>query len=447
MNKTLLIIRREYMTRVRKKSFIVMTILGPILMAALFIVPIMVSQIRTEKRIIEVVDETGLFQFKLKSTEEITYTFSNKKIEIAKDELSKSSSDGLLFIPMNTINVPNMVRLYSKKELGIDIKTNIESQMKVILRNHIYILEGLKTDKFEEVDKKAEISVTTAVIRENGNEEETYSEISMALGMFGGIVIYFLIFMFGSQIMRGVIEEKTSRIIEVIISSVKPFQLLMGKIVGVALVGLTQFLLWVIFTFAIVSIFKVALPDTFNFNTTEQISPQNSKVINVKEIQDLQNVTKIQNNETNKILSAFGRYNFLEIALAFVFFFIGGYLLYGALFAAIGAAVDSESDTQQFMLPLTAPIIFAIIMAQFIIKDPQGPLSFWLSIIPFTSPIIMMIRIPFGVPLLDMLLSMGLLILGFLFTTWLASRIYRVGILMYGKKVTYKELWKWLFYN
>ena len=264
----------------------------------------------------------------------------------------------------------------------------------------------------------------------------------MAIGIFSGILIYFFIFLFGSQVMRGVIEEKTSRIIEVIVSSVKPFQLMMGKIIGIALVGLTQLLLWVVLTFSIVSIFQVSFSGNLPSNKTEILSTNNP----LQQIDAEKNIN-LDNGKINEVFEAIFSIDYATIILSFIFFFLFGYLIYAALFAAIGSAVDSESDTQQFMLPITIPLIFSIVMAQVIIQNPDGPLAFWLSIIPLTSPIIMMIRIPFGVPAFDLILSMTLLVLGFIGTTWMAGKIYRTGILMYGKKVNYKELWKWLWYK
>jgi len=267
--------------------------------------------------------------------------------------------------------------------------------------------------------------------------------------MVASIMIYMFIFMFGSQLMRGVIEEKTNRIVEVIVSSVKPFQLMLGKIIGVALVGLTQFLLWVVFTTILVGAFQQTFPDKFKapaaqqqFVTGQQMQPQaiaDETTANLK--------VETGNETANQIFEAIASINFPVMIVSFIFFFIGGYLLYGALFAAIGSAVDNEADTQQFMLPVTVPLILAIVMMQYVINNPEGPLSWWLSMIPFTSPVIMMIRIPFGVPYWELALSAVLLIAGFLATTWLAAKIYRTGILMYGKKVNYAELWKWIRYK
>jgi ABC-2 type transport system permease protein len=249
----------------------------------------------------------------------------------------------------------------------------------------------------------------------------------MGIGFICGILIYMFIFMYGTMVMRGVIEEKTSRIVEVIISSVKPFQLMMGKILGVALVGLTQFALWILLTIAIASVAELMFMDSSSM-TTELDSTQQSILLS-----ELSNLT--------------GGINLIQIFLSFIFYFLAGYLMYSALFAAVGSAVDAEADTQQFVLPITIPLILAFILIQPIMENPEGPLAFWMSIIPFTSPVIMMVRLPFGVATWEIALSMVVLIFSFILTTYLAGKIYRTGILMYGKKTSYKELWKWLFYN
>jgi ABC-2 type transport system permease protein len=251
------------------------------------------------------------------------------------------------------------------------------------------------------------------------------------------------IFMYGVQVLRGVIEEKSNRIIEVIISSVKPFQLMMGKIIGIALVGLTQFILWVVLTLSI-----TAAAQTFilkdKYSSEEVLKEVN---MSTQLMQQTQNTTNIRNVDSNEILDILKQINYTLILLVFLFYFMGGYLLYGAMFAAIGAAVDNEADTQQFMLPITIPLVFAFIVAQMAMQNPEGPMAFWFSIVPFTAPVVMMVRVAYSVPVWELVLSMILLTITFILTTWLAARIYRVGILMYGKKPTYKEMWKWIFYK
>ncbi|MEI7500778.1 MAG: ABC transporter permease [Bacteroidota bacterium] len=456
MKKIFLIIQREYLTRVRKRSFIVMTILGPLLMAATIVVPVYLATRTNETKTVAVLDETGIFYEKFKNSDGTRFHYLVNDIGSAKANFSKSGDHALLYIPKTEVTLPVNAILYSEKSVNIDVTSYIRNVMsKQIEELKLQArLRELQTDKQEPIavddllrSIKTSVDISTLKIGEDGKESKSYTEINMVLGMFSGILIYFFIFMFGSQVMRGVIEEKTSRIVEVIISSVKPFQLMMGKIIGVGLVGLTQFLLWVVLTFAIVTIVTSTITTKgVSQSATEQIMKQ-QQAINPEAAKILPSQPKSGSEDMGGIMEALNSVNFPVMIGAFLFFFLVGYLLYAALFAAIGGAVDSEADTQQFMLPITIPLILSIIMAQFIIRDPDGPVSFWFSIFPLTSPVVMMIRIPFGVPYVEVVLSMVLLLLGFLGTTWLAAKIYRTGILMYGKKVNYKELWKWIKYK
>lgn len=296
---------------------------------------------------------------------------------------------------------------------------------------------------------KTNVSLVTKKIDETGQENSANTEVSMMVGLFSGLLIYMFIFLYGVQVMRGVIEEKTSRIIEVIISSVKPFELMMGKIIGIALVGLTQFLLWIVLTTSLISGSQAIIESQFSKDdlggqSIEEVMSSNQVAVPQEAEEE---VAQFNEAALDDFMKSFDTINFAVIIGSFLFYFLGGYLLYSALFAAVGSAVDNEADSQQFMLPITIPIIFSFVMAQYVISNPEGALSFWLSIIPFTSPIIMMVRIPFGVPYWELALSMAMLVIGFIGTTWLAGRIYRTGILMYGKKINYKELWKWLRYH
>lgn len=454
MKKILIIIHREYLSRVRKRSFIVMTILGPILMAAMMIVPIYIAQLSDKVQKIQVIDETNLFVNQISDIENIKFEYSDINIDSAKNELKDGNFDLILHIndprkngsEFTLQNIPSNITLYSESSPSITVKTYIENSLKKQLQYLWFKEFNINSDSLATIDKNTDIQISTISLSGNGQEEKINSNRNTILGLFTGILIYMFIFLFGSQVMRGVIEEKTSRIVEVIISSVKPFQLMMGKIIGIALVGLTQFLLWIILTFGIVIVLQNFYPETFKFSKTETPMIGNSKVITQEQAQEI-NASQYKNQEMRDILESVSSINFGVMIATFVFYFLFGYLLYAALFAAVGSAVDNEADTQQFMLPITVPLIFAILMSQFVINNPSGPIAFWLSIIPFTSPIIMMIRLPFGVPVVDQLLSYSLLILGFLFCTWFAGKIYRTGILMYGKKPTYAELWKWLKYK
>ncbi len=446
MNKVSLIIKREYLTRVKKKSFIIMTILGPILMAAMFIVPVYVAQLKGDAKHIGVIDQSGLFKNKFKDTDNITFDILDGDEETAKVLLAESDFYAVLFIPRTEISVPNTAKLFSNQQPNIIVKGYISEVMRKEVESLKLHASGIDPDILKSI--KTSINLLTIKVNEGGEEETSSTELSMAIGFASGLLIYIFIFMYGALVMRGVIEEKTNRIVEVIVSSVKPFQLMMGKIVGVAMVGLTQFVLWIVFTLIIVTTFMSFYATDMNTYRSSQLNMQ-EEILNsgIKGSGDTAEIATPEINESlAMVINSIDSINFGVIVGMFLFFFIGGYLLYGALFAAIGSAVDNETDTQQFMLPLTVPLILSIILSQFIMVNPDGPAAFWLSIFPLTSPVIMMVRLPFGVPLLDLSLSITFMILGFIGTTWLAAKIYRTGILMYGKKISYKELWKWLRY-
>jgi ABC-2 type transport system permease protein len=468
MNKIILIIKREYLTRVRKRSFIVMTVLGPILMAALFIVPAYMAMKQEDKRVITVVDETGRFAGKFENSDNYTFEVMQTDLESAKKVLQKSEGYALLYIPNSKQSVPSNAIVYSDKQLSINLegyikdvmareierfKLSFEIRQALLAANPSYkssndtTAEDLMSEKILK-NIRSDIKLTTIQVEANGSEKKSFTGASMVIGMVAGIMIYMFIFLFGVQVMRGVIEEKTNRIVEIIVSSVKPFQLMMGKIVGVALVGLTQFILWIVFTATIILTVQLAFPDQFKMPVQQQMTIKANPDGSLKDTQSQQ----IQNGDNkddafNGIYEAMSSVNYPAMISAFLFYFLFGYLLYSALFAMVGSAVDNETDSQQFMLPVTVPLIFSIVMLQAIVMNPNGPLAFWLSMIPLTSPIVMMIRIPFGVPWPQIVLSASLLIAGFLGATWLAARIYRTGILMYGKKVNYAELWKWIKYK
>ena len=445
------------MTRVRKRSFLVMTILGPLLMAAIVIVPVYIATMSNEVKTVSVLDETGLFSGKFRDSESVKFHYLISDIGTAKASFGKTGDYALLYIPKTELNLPTSAILYSKSQVNMNVSGYIKTVMskrveELKLEAKIKDLNLPGDSKLASDDIlrsiKASVNINTIKIGNEGKEEKSYPEVSMILGLFSGILIYFFIFLFGSQVMRGVIEEKTNRIIEVIISSVKPFQLMMGKITGIGLVGLTQFLLWVVLTGAIVTIATSSFTSKIKSGSaTEQLMKSQTNGMSSLQLPNAADSTKVTGGQSNEVIDAINSIDFPVMIVMFLFFFLFGYLLYAALFAAVGSAVDSEADTQQFMLPLTVPLILAIIMAQYVLQEPQGPIAFWFSIIPFTSPIIMMVRIPFGVPYYQIALSMALLVGGFLAATWLAGKIYRTGILMYGKKVSYRELWKWLKYR
>jgi len=445
MNKIKIIITREYLSRVKKKSFIVMTILGPILMASIWVLPVLLATISTDEKTVQVIDETGLFAHRFNDTKTIKFIPISIDVETAKENLLLSGDYGLLWIPRTELSVPSSGIFYSLGQASLDVTSHIKSIMKNEVESLKLEASGVDPEILRAI--KSNIVLNTIKITKSGAEEKSFTEISMGVGIFSGVLIYMFIFIFGAQVMRGVMEEKTNRIVEVIISSVKPFELMMGKIIGVALVGLTQFMLWVVLTLGIVTVLTATVLDPSELTKSEQLYTGQAKVLDADQLKDISEQMQTENSFNVQIIEAISSINYGVMIGAFLFFFLGGYLLYAALFAAIGSAVDNETDSQQFMLPVTIPLILSMVMLGMIINNPSGPVAFWFSIIPLTSPIIMMLRIPFGVPYWEIALSGGLLILGFLFTTWIAAKIYRTGILMYGKKVNYAELWKWMKYE
>lgn len=420
MNKTFLIIKREFLVRVKKKSFIIMTLLAPILMASLIIVPVLVTDSGQQKRLIGIYENTTSFAKEIEDSENIHFTvFDNMQLDEFIKDPEGSNYYALLKIENDSYSI------YSNQQVGLNLRKSIEKQLEQISERNKLKQAGINLEIIEQA--KTNINIETKIITSEGNTTSSSTEASIGIGFITGILIYMFIFMYGTMVMRGVIEEKTNRIVEIIISSVKPFQLMIGKILGVALVGLTQFILWIVLTIIISSIAEIIFFDTTEI--TNNLDSVDQSVI------------------LNEFTRLTGGINLMLIFVSFLFYFLFGYLMYSALFAAVGSAVDAEADTQQFMLPITIPLIFSFILIQPVMDNPDGILAFWLSIIPLTSPIIMMARLPFGVESWQLLLSMILLILGFIFTTFIAGKIYRTGILMYGKKISYKELWKWLTYK
>ncbi len=451
MNKISTIINREYMTRVSKKSFIIMTILAPILMASIIIVPTvwMANQEMDYKKIAVVGDNTEIFRGALKNSGSLEFVYvDNVKIEDLKKTFEQAGYYGILYISSELVNTPNAIQLISKKQPPIADLQYMENLLEKDIEKQK--LMAYNIENLDEIMKNVESNVTiqTQKIDDTGVVKETSTGIAMALAYIGGFLMYMLVFMFGSQVMRGVIEEKTSRVVEVIVSSVKPVQLMMGKIIGIALVGLTQFVIWVLLTFAIVGVVKATVLKDKNITEITQTVPQSL----MNEEQQAEAQAQIQQanpqlSEFSKLFESAMNQPWALIIFSFIFYFITGYLLYASIFAAIGSAVDNETETQQFMLPVTIPIILALMVAMGTMTNPESSLSLWFSIIPLTSPIVMVARIPFGVPAWQLILSMGLMVVTFILFVWMAAKIYRTGILMYGKKTSWKEMWKWLRYS
>jgi ABC-2 type transport system permease protein len=447
MNKIFLIIQREYLARVKKKSFIIMTLIGPLLISSIMIIPVWLStRDHEEEQKIEVIDESFLFRDSIPQNKNLKFVYSDISLDKAQDSFYQTGFTAILYIPSNVITGGATVKLFYKVQPGVATEEYIQSNIEEMIYN--FKLQKNNVDIKTIKDAHTVIHLITEKVSENGSTERTSTATQMGVGYVLGFLIYMFIFLYGAQVMRGVIEEKTSRIVEVIISSVRPFELMMGKIIGVALVGLTQFLLWLVITF---SIYTAA--QSFLFSGIKKEAMQ-KEMVREQVFKKGANLEALRADKPGKhslkaleALGTFASIDFVSIVICFLFYFLAGYLMYSALFAAIGAAVDSETDIQQFMLPITIPLVLSLIMAQTIMQEPNSSLSFWFSIIPLTSPVVMMVRLPFGVPWTELALSMLMLVIGFIFTTWLAARIYKTGILMYGKKVSYRELWKWLFYK
>jgi ABC-2 type transport system permease protein len=436
MNKVFLIIQREYLSRVKKKSFLILTFLVPSLFIGMMTLVVYLTASKdNEAKNFKVIDQSGIFKNQFNNTSNINFSYLNEDYEQAKKTIRKEKDDFLLFIPSDYVET-GKVEVISEKKPSISVVDDIETQMESILRNKKLIAAGIDTAVLN--SSNAKVSINAKQLTDEGEKDASLGA-TYIVGFLAAFMIYLALFIYGAQVMRGVIEEKTSRIIEVIVSSVKPFQLMLGKILGIGAVGLTQFLLWIILSTGLSTVASSYINNDDKPKTEQGIK----KDANQPDMKEISSGNKVQ-----QFLKAANTINFPLIIGTFFFYFLGGYLLYSALFAAVGSAVDNETETQQFMLPITLPLIFTFIIGMnVIVNNPDSTLSFWMSMIPFTSPIAMMIRIPFGVPVWEIALSMALLVVGFVFTTWVASRIYRVGILMYGKKVTYKELAKWFSYK
>lgn len=451
MNKISVIIRREYVTRVRKKSFIIMTVLAPLLMAAIFILPtvFMMNQGGEHKKIAVVEDNSDLFKGVVPNTKDAEFIYlENTKVEDLKKSFENSGYYGILWISPELVNTPNAVELISKQQPPIGLLQHIENSLKKEIERQKLL--AFKIDNLDDIMKNIEtnVSIQTINIDSTGAVKKTSTGIAMALAYIFGFLMYMLVFIFGAQVMRGVIEEKTSRVVEVIISSVKPVQLMLGKIVGIALVGLTQFLIWIFLTVAIITVLKTTLLSKNDMTEITQNVPQNvmagSQTVAVS-TQQADVSPKLA--EFSRLFDSAMNQPWVLIIICFIFYFITGYLLYASVFAAIGSAVDNETETQQFMLPVTIPIILALMVAMGTMQNPESSLSFWCSMIPLTSPIVMMARILFGVPYWQIAISMIIMLVTFAGFVWMAAKVYRTGILMYGKKTSWKEMWKWLRYS
>jgi ABC-2 type transport system permease protein len=437
MNKVWLIIHREFLNIVKKKSFLITTILVPLIFPAIIggLIFYMVKDAESAKAdIVRVVDESGRIAFE--NTKRFNFVEISQPIEQAKKTYNETNDFALLYIPPFEVSKPEGLIIYTKENPSMEKVGNLENLLAERIRE--LKLEQYKIDPETLKNLKTSVNLKQVNLSETGEEKSSNSGLLYGIGFALGILIYMFVLIYGIQIMQGVIDEKTSKIVEVIVSSVKPFQLMMGKIIGIASVGLLQFLIWVL----IITVVSSSILAYFGIKMRqEQMMEQVSEQMQNPEVNEA--ITS-QNKKVTEVMENVSEIPFTKITVVFIFYFLGGYLLYGALFAAVGSAVDSIQESQQFQFPITLPLLIGYMSLFFVIlRDPHGPMSFWLSVIPFTSPVAMIGRIAFGVPDWQLALSMVMLVGGFLLTTWIAGRIYRVGILMTGTKVNYKVLAKW----
>lgn len=433
MRKVWIIIEREYLTRVKKKSFLLTTILAPVGFALFFIAVVFLSGYGESKKRVAVIDESGYFKGRFADNNSLYFTFIDtplKKLELVYKNMNY---DGILYIPeLASLTNVRGIEYRSDKNLGVKAQQYIQDEVERVVRAVKIEQANIDKDLMRQLED-VNVKMKTVIYGEEG-EKSGSTLIATALGYIMGFTIYMVMFIYGTMVMRSVIEEKTNRILEVMASSVKPFQLMLGKIIGVGAVGITQFILWGILIFFTNIILGIA----FSANLAEMQQMAMS--------QSAAGMPDTGQYEAAMALTSLQDINFTQIGFMFLLYFLGGYLLYGSLFAAIGAASSEEQDSQSLNFIVSIPIIISIFIMMTAIQEPENDLAFWGSIIPFTSPVVMPALIPFGVPAWQIAVSLLMLTAGFIFTTWIAAKIYRTGILMYGKKVSMKELIKWLRY-
>jgi ABC-2 type transport system permease protein len=420
--KTLIIIRREYLTRVRKRSFIILTLLIPVLFIGLGALVAGIAVNSSDKKTIAVLDESKMFENKLENSKHLAFRFEHIPLDSLRRNLKQKGYDAVLYIPVFDKSQKADFKLYADDQVGIEAESRIKDNLNEILVQQRMLEAGIDQEKLKIIEAN-NISVKTI---DNKEEKESSNLSALGIGYGCGLLLYMFMLFYGMSVMRSVMEEKTNRIAEIIVSSVKPFQLMLGKIIGVALVGLTQFLIWIV-------LFLVVGGSVLGGLGMQAADPA------------AMGQAGGAGSIASDISAMLNSTNWLEISLWFLFYFLGGYFLYAALFAAVGSLVNEDpQESNQYTLPITIPIILGFVIMSSAIRNPNSSLAVFGSIFPLTSPIVMMARIPFGVPAWQLIASALLLVLGFLGTTWMAGKIYRTGILLYGKKVTLKEVGKWI---
>lgn len=438
MNKTWLIIKREYLTRVRNKTFLLSTFLTPLLFVGVIATIVVITVKNSDKEVVAVVDGSGIFSNQEDSNKSVRFVV-DPSVDTAN--FASKGYSAVLYSPKTGVNKGENWKLYSKKNFGVIANDQVDEKLSQQIEKDLFQRYGVDPSRVDSIRQLArQISAEPAILEQGEAEKKGNSGVAYGVGYGAAFLIYITLFIYGAMVMRGVMEEKTNRIAEVVISSVKPFQLMMGKIIGIGAVGLTQFLLWIILLLTFTSVLNIFIPAEMMQEVTAASAQMPGAASQGNEA--LMGLAKAK-GELSSV-------NWPLIIFCFIFYFLFGYLFYAALFAAVGSAVNEDpQDAQSLMLPVTMPIVLAIVIMINAIIHPEGSLATWSSLVPFFSPIVMMARIPFGVPgtvpWWQLFTSMGLLVAGFLFTTWLSAKIYRTGILMYGKKATWKEMIRWMF--
>ena len=452
-----IIIEREYLNRVKKKSFLLTTFGVPILIAAMYAVMIFIMlKAEGDSKRIAVMDQSGIVASTLENTDLITFTpLSETDPETVKNHLSDYDADILLYIsPLDSASKSVTAVTYADKPMGVETAEFLERRINDAVEAYRVDSYGIPDLGRILADVQSDIHLTSYTVDSEGKDTISQSEVYMIVSMALAMALYMFIVLFSGMVMSSVIEEKSSRVVEVLVSSVKATELMFGKIIGVALVALTQFLLWIVLTGLIIGIIGgvVGMDRITGGVDQSQIRQLQEMSMNAGPTLDLQalaDTTAAGEGPTGleAVLGTLSSLNYAQLGVAFLLFFLFGYLLYASLFAAIGSAVENEADTQQLQLPVTIPLLIGFLVAFYAFRSPESSLVWWFSMIPFTSPIVMLARLPFGVPNWELALSIGLLVLTFIACAWLSAKIYKVGILMYGKKSTFKDLWKWLKQN
>jgi len=433
MKKIAIIIKREYLYRVSKKSFIILTLFAPLIFSALVFVPLWLASIKSSDIYnVAIVDRTGKYASLFKDTDMFHFQNATQIESLDSQKERRSGIFAFLEITDDLLDNPEAVALYSEKQIPADLTREVNQTLSRYLENEKRL--SFNIPNLDEIIKNSRVQINVPTIKwgKDGTASASSAGIAMTIGLVFTFIIYMFILMYGAMVMQGVMEEKTNRIFEVMVSSVRPFDLMMGKITGIGLVGITQLLIWCILTMLLVSTGGIF----FGAGAVQQASAMQTGL----------QAGMTEMHAAKSLFSMLDSFNFVEIGIYFVLFFIGGYIMYASFFAAVGSAIDNPEDSQQFVTPMMLFMVFALYAGIYSGQNPDGPLAFWCSFIPFTSPMVMMVRIPYEIPFWQILISLVLLFASAVFFVWVSAKIYRVGILMYGKKPNIKEIIRWFKY-